>query len=61
MRLAGDKMTQVAFRLPEELLARIDAEAQRLAAETPGWTPTRTDVVRILLERGLAAKIEGPR
>jgi hypothetical protein len=44
---------QVAFRLPAELIARIDRYAERLAASTPGIRYTRTDAVRSLLTRVL--------
>lgn len=46
---------QVAFRLPKKLVARLDEYAAQLANEQPGLTVTRTDVVRILLTRGLDA------
>jgi hypothetical protein len=38
-----------AFRLPPELLARIDAYAERLRAEAPWSEATRTQAVRALL------------
>ncbi|MFN2547654.1 MAG: hypothetical protein ABR567_09500 [Myxococcales bacterium] len=41
-----------AFRLPEQMLERLDLYAQRLSAET-GLTVTRTDVVRKLLNEAL--------
>jgi predicted DNA-binding protein len=43
---------QTAFRLPAELLARLDKYAKRLS-ELDGMTYTRTDVVRRLLTRAL--------
>lgn len=46
---------QVAFRLPKKLVARLDEYATKLANEQPGMTVTRTDVVRVLLTRGLDA------
>lgn len=51
------KMT--AFRLPEELLARLDAHADRLAKAT-GLAVTRVDVVKLLLARGLDAVEKEP-
>src|SRR5262245_10281892 len=44
---------QTAFRLPTELLERLDAYVARLRAEQPGVTFSRADVVRLLLTRGL--------
>jgi hypothetical protein len=46
----------VAFRLETELLKRLDEHAKRMAAETPGLKLTRTDVVRVLLLKGLDAE-----
>lgn len=46
---------QVAFRLTEGLVARLDACAAELTKAQPGMTITRTDVVRILLSRALDA------
>jgi hypothetical protein len=46
---------QVAFRLPADLVKKLDDYAARLAREQPGMTFTRTDVVRMLLTRGLEA------
>lgn len=44
---------QTATRLPEGLLARLDDFAGRMTRDSPGMTVTRTDVVRMLLVRGL--------
>ncbi|MEY4550654.1 MAG: hypothetical protein RL685_6849 [Pseudomonadota bacterium] len=44
---------QTAFRLPTELLARLDAYAARLRFEQPGVNVTRADAVRLLLTRAL--------
>ena len=49
------KTIQVAFRLPEELLERIDAYADRLSKATPGLTITRADAARMLLTQALDA------
>ncbi len=46
------------IRLPEALRRRLDAYAGRLRREQPGITITRSDVMRLLLERGLDA-LEG--
>jgi hypothetical protein len=45
--------TLTAFRLPPELLARIDAYAERLRAEVPWSNATRADAVRALLTSSL--------
>ncbi|MHB8419123.1 MAG: hypothetical protein ACYDCL_13685 [Myxococcales bacterium] len=45
---------QVSFRLPADLVERIDAHAERLTEQSPGMTFTRADVVRMLLTRGMA-------
>lgn len=47
--------TLTAFRLPPELIARIDAYAERLQRETPWSMVTRADAARALLGRGLEA------
>lgn len=55
--LAEDTMantTQYTFRLPDELVARLDAYAERLAEDT-GLEVTRADAVKQLLTRGLDA------
>jgi len=50
---------QTAFRLPLELLARIDRHAERLSRSS-GNHVTRADVVRALLAKALH-EIERPR
>jgi len=45
--------SQVAFRLPVDLLKRIDKHAERMRDQQPGVNVTRTDVVRMLLTRAL--------
>ena len=45
--------TQVAFRLPDELLKRLDRHAERMRETQPGVNVSRTDVVRMLLTRAL--------
>lgn len=42
-----------AFRLPPELIARIDAYAERLQREAPWSNATRADAVRALLTHAL--------
>lgn len=44
---------QVAFRLPENIVARVDRHAKRLGKERRGVTFTRTDAIRDLLARAL--------
>ena len=46
--------TQTAFRLPPDLVAKLDRIADRLSAERPGIPITRADVVRMLLTRAVA-------
>ena len=49
----ADHTSQVAFRLPIDLLKRIDKHAERMRDLQPGVNVTRTDVVRMLLTRAL--------
>ena len=44
---------QVAFRLPVELVGRLDAFAERIQNESPGLRVTRADAARLLLTRAL--------
>lgn len=46
----------VAFRLSDDLVKRLDAQAARLSAQMPGATFNRTAVVRMLLLKGLDAE-----
>ena len=46
---------QVAFRLPVELVERLDAFAEQMKAESPGLRVTRADAARLLLTRALDA------
>jgi hypothetical protein len=48
-----EPMTQVAFRLSDRLLARIDRHAKRMGKEQRGVEFTRADAVRDLLTRAL--------
>lgn len=43
----------VAFRMPPELVARLDRHADRMSKATPGLTFTRTDAIRSLLTKAL--------
>ena len=54
-------MQAVSLRLPDPLLARIDACAERLQAETPLLEVTRTDALRYLIQLGLAEVEKPPR
>ena len=45
--------TQVAFRLADRLLARVDRHAKRMSKENPGVEYSRADAVRDLLLRSL--------
>jgi predicted transcriptional regulator len=47
--------TQVAFRLDDDVVKRIDEYAKRLASKTPGIEYSRSDAARALLVRGLDA------
>ncbi len=47
------KTTQTAFRLPPDLLERLDRHVDRVNADSPGLDVNRTDVVRMLLTKGL--------
>lgn len=44
---------QVAFRLPKDLVKRLDDCVERMAKAQPGMNITRTDAVRVLLMRAL--------
>ncbi len=44
---------QTAFRLPVELLKRLDRHVRHLQEESPGMTFTRTDVIRMMLTKFL--------
>lgn len=46
-------LAPLGFRLPLSLIERIDAFAESL--QLPGQRVSRTDAIRILLERGLSA------
>ena len=44
---------QVAFRLDEKLLKRVDAYAKKMGTATPGLEFSRVDAVRFLLTHAL--------
>ena len=48
-----EKTMQLAFRLPESMVDRIDEHARRLTAANPGLEFVRIDAVRSLLARAL--------
>ena len=47
-------MQAVSLRLPDTLIAAVDACAERLQSETPLLEVTRTDALRYLIQIGLA-------
>ena len=47
--------TQVAFRLPDPLIERLDKHVKRMNADNPGLEFSRADAVRSLLTRALDA------
>jgi len=51
---------QVGFRVGEELLPLVDQYAHRMKASS-GLSVTRSDAIRLLLRRGLAAEAAGER
>src|SRR5229473_5285725 len=54
------KTVQVAFRLDEDLVKRLDKYANQLEREMPGFKVSRADAVQLLLIRALD-KIESGR
>jgi len=56
--MAKEPTTQVAFRLPDSLIARLDRHVERMTKEHPGLDFSRADAVRSLLTRALD-EIEG--
>lgn len=51
---------QVAFRLDEDLLDRVDTYAEQMTQDTPGVQFTRVDAVRFLLTLALDELEKGP-
>ena len=54
-----EAMTQVAFRLADRLLARVDRHAKRMSKDQRGVVHSRADAVRDLLTRALDT-VESP-
>lgn len=52
---ADEGRTLIQVRVPADLLAAIDAEAERLSKAREGEPVSRSEAVRILVRRGLAA------
>ena len=50
-----ETMSTVSIRLPSSMLEQVDACAVKLEQETPLFQITRTDAIRYLLDKGLAA------
>lgn len=46
----------LAIRLDKATQERLDAQAERMSEAQPGMTYTRSDVIRVLLARGLEAE-----
>lgn len=59
--MSNESTKQVAFRLPESLVERIDGFAAALSRAQPGIEFTRADAVRLLLTRALDADAESDR
>ena len=59
----GLEMTNTAFRLPKDLIDRIDKHLERMGPELPGRVLTRSDAVRVLLLQALevAEQTEKPK
>ena len=55
-----DDKVRVAFRWDADVVRRIDKYAERVRADMPGLTFTRTEAVRVLLEKALAQVEEEP-
>lgn len=49
----GEPLLQVAVRLPESVIERIDAYVEKRRASLPGVQLTRADAIRFLLLRAL--------
>jgi len=46
-------MKVIPFRLPTDLVKRLDRHAERMQAEQPGLQVTRADALRVLLTEAL--------
>lgn len=49
----AEETTQLAFRMPNGLIERLDRHVARMDRDHPGLTFTRADAVRSLLTRAL--------
>lgn len=47
------KRVQVAVRLPEDMVEKIDKYLETLQADNPGFNFSRTDVIRLLIDKGM--------
>jgi hypothetical protein len=47
-------MIVLHLRVPAAMVGRLDARAKEMQAQHPGVTLSRSDVARVLLERGLS-------
>jgi antitoxin component of RelBE/YafQ-DinJ toxin-antitoxin module len=50
------EMGQYGFRLPVSVINRVDAFAVQAASALPGYKLSRSDAIRVLLERALTAE-----
>lgn len=46
-------MKVIPFRLPADLVKRLDRHAERMQAEKPGLQVTRADALRVLITQAL--------
>lgn len=53
--MVEDELKPVGFRLPASLVERIDAYVAQLRKANPGQLVSRSDAIRVLLEKGLVA------
>jgi len=60
MKEASGEMRQIFVRMPAEMIAAIDAYAQRLQAEQPWTHITRSEALRTLVYKALAAEHPAP-
>lgn len=51
----NDALTQIAFRIPTSMLAKIDQYAALMRDQSPGLGATRTDALRVLIAKAIAA------
>lgn len=59
-QMPKEATTQVAFRLPDSLITRLDRHTERMTKENPGLEFSRADAVRSLLTRALD-QVEGTK